>query len=180
MSHLRCKGAEVYVGEGFLAVDWGPGAGLRVPAQWCASVTLRPLARQDAGAQLVFEVRTGGAEATGFLKFRLDVEEERTGTAGRFVEDIRRECGIEDVAEDDAEAEDDTEAEDGGEAEDIEAAEEESGGAELKAEDGPLLRVPYGEADWIAFPAGPVTEELYADVVERLVARQAGQSPGTD
>jgi len=176
VSHLRCKGAEVYVGEGSLAVDWGPDAGLRVPAQWCTSVTM--VAGQDTGAQLVFQVRTGVGEATGFLKFRLDVDAEGTDTAGRFVEDIRRECGIEDV--DEGADEDADENPDEGDIEDVEGDTEDVEGVDRKVEGSPLLRVPYGDPDWIGCPAGPATEELYVDVVDRLMAQQAGLIPDTD
>jgi hypothetical protein len=134
----------------------------------CVSASLRRPKEAGEGHRLVFRFRFPGVAAgTESVVIRVDVPPAALEPAQRFVTMLWRDHSVPDQAEAEMEAEAEGEPEEG--AEEGTAADAGPGTVAETTPDAPeLARVPEGR-DWIVNPVGPRSEELFRDVMARLV-----------
>ncbi|MEU9294781.1 hypothetical protein [Streptomyces sp. NPDC048266] len=165
---LEWDGFHLTLGRDGLQFVWGGRSIFEAGVTDCVSASLRHPKEAGEGHRLVFRFRFPGAAAgTESVVIRVDVPPAAVEQAQRFVGVLWRDYSVPDQADAEREAEAGGEPEKG--AEEETAAGAGPGAVAETTSDAPeLARVPGGRG-WIVNPVGPRSEELFRDVMARLV-----------
>ncbi|MFC9797263.1 hypothetical protein ACFVJI_32070 [Streptomyces sp. NPDC127584] len=164
--------------EGLLELHWIGAGVLEARPSHCASASLRTPSATRPCHELDFRFRfPGGATGTKSVSVRVDVPLPLVDLVGQFMAVLWRDHSVPDLPEETGPA---AEVRGAGAAAPVPAsvaaappspAEAEAADpAPGAAEPAELERVPEGSVEWILSPAGERSEELFADVMERLAS----------
>ncbi|TXS19449.1 hypothetical protein EAO70_11840 [Streptomyces sp. adm13(2018)] len=162
--------------EGLLELQWIGAGVLEARPSHCASASLRAPSATRPGHELEFRFRfPGGATGTKSVWVRVDVPLALVDLVGRFMAVLWRDYSVPDLPEETGPS---AEVRGAGAAAPGPAAAappspavtEAADPAPGAAEPAELERVPEGSVEWILSPAGERSEELFADVMERLAS----------
>ncbi|MFG3490726.1 hypothetical protein [Streptomyces sp. NPDC047972] len=166
--------------EGLVELQWIGAGVLEAKPSHCTSASFRPPSATRPGHELDFRFRfPGGASGTKTAWVRVDVPPAMVDQVRRFMAVLWRDYSVPDLPEESGPA---AEARGGGTGAGVPAAAavvaapppavvepaDPAPGAATEAVE--LERVPEGSVAWILSPAGERSEELFADVMERLAS----------
>ncbi|MGW2304864.1 hypothetical protein [Streptomyces sp. NPDC001809] len=167
--------------EGLVELQWIGAGVLEARPSHCTSASLRTPSATRPGHELDFRFRfPGGATGTKSVWVRVDVPLPMVDQVGRLMAVLWRDYSVPDLPEETGPA---AEARGAGAGAPVPAAAAVAAAASAPAvvepadpapgaaaETAELERVPKGSVEWILSPAGERSEELFADVMERLAS----------